>query len=101
MTSAERFAHEYGIDVDRVAVLVRLGVECAQLGTHECNGDPHPRNPDKSDKNVNARLWGHDRDVAAAELLRYAETYGFTAVEFNGLYPTLKKNERDVYLPYD
>lgn len=101
ITPQERFAKEWNVDIDRVAVIVRLGNECASLGVKECNGDPHPRNPDKTDKNKNAQLWGHDRDVAAQELLRYAESYGFTGVEFNGLYPSLKKGEIDVPIPYE
>jgi len=97
----ERFATEYGVDIDRVPVLTRLADECARMGEKECNGDPHPRNPEPTNKSESARLWGHARDVAAAELLRYAERFGFVKVDFAGLRPCLRdKAGRYVEIPH-
>lgn len=100
ITKQERFAEDWNVPLDRVSVMVRLGEDCAKLGVKECNGDPHPRNP-KEDKDKNAQLWGHDRDIAAQELLRYAERFGFTEVVFAGLYPSLKKGEAFADIPYN
>ena len=85
----KRFADDHGVDIDRVPVIVRLADECCRLNTMYCNGDPHPHNPDPTDKNRNAELWGNATDVAAAELGRYVERFGFR-VEFNGLRPCLR-----------
>lgn len=95
-----RFAADWGIDIDRVGVIVRLARECGKLNEKATNGDPHPRNPNPDDKNRNMELWSHDCDVATAELLRYVETYGFTAIAYTGLYPTLKRGAQFVEVPY-
>lgn len=100
MTTQERFATDWGIDIDRVLVIVRMAKECKRLNEKFSNGDPHPRNPDPADKNRNAELWGNAVDVAANELLRYVERFGFTGIEFAGLGPTLKRGEQFVEVPY-
>ncbi len=100
-TTQERFAADWGMDVDRVHKLVRLARECGKLNEHFCNGDPHPANklaPD--DKNKNAELWGNAVDVATADLLSFVEAYGFTGIEYTGLGPTLKSGDRFVEVPY-
>ncbi len=101
MTTQERFAEDWGMPVGRVEQLVGLARECAQLGEHVCNGARHPRNKlHPEDKNKNAQLWGNAQDVATAELLRLAESYGFTDVIYAGLGPTLKRGEQFVEIPY-
>jgi hypothetical protein len=100
MTVQERFAADFGVDIDRVGVIARLADECCKMNEHECNGDPHPRNPDKADKNKNAELWGHQLAVATAELQRYVDRFGLM-VEYTGLRPCLRdKAGRYVEIPH-
>lgn len=100
MTTQERFSEDWGIDGDRVPVIVRMAKECGKLNEKGCNGDPHPRNPNPDDKNRSMELWDHACAVATSELLRYVERFGFTAVAYTGLYPTLMRGDRFVEIPY-
>lgn len=96
----ERFAADWGVDIDRVNAFSRLANECKRLNEFATNGDPHPRNRLKrDDKNENANLWTHDLDVLTAELMRNVQTYGFTSVEYTGLRPCLKRGDRFVEIP--
>jgi len=100
MTSEEKFAEQYGMDIDRVHVLFRDARRLSRLGVKVCNGDQHPRNKNPEDKSENARLWQHVLDVDAAAFERYAQQYGFKGIEFNGLTPSLiTKDGYTVILP--
>lgn len=100
MTTQKRFAEDWKMDVDRVHMIVSLAKECARANEHSVNGDPHPRNPVKDDKNANSKLWLHDCDVLTASLERYISSYGFTGVVYTGLGPTLKRGDLYVEVPY-
>jgi hypothetical protein len=100
MTRRERFAEEYGMDLDRVHKLVRMAAECKSLNERYSNGDPHPESRVSSDKNRNAELWSNALDVATAELVRFVQQYGFDGVAYTGLAPTLKRAGRYVEVPF-
>lgn len=68
MTIQERFAQEWGMDIDRVTKLVRLAQECAIINDRKTGGDIHPRNPRRADQNLNRILWGQALAVATADL---------------------------------
>lgn len=99
MTERERFAADYGIDVDRVGKMARYAAEAKYHNEKACNGDPHPLNRNPEDKNRNSELWAHRVEIDANELLRLAQQYGFDSVEFTGLRPCLKKAGRFVEIP--
>jgi len=96
----ESFASEHGMTVNDVHQLLQLANRCGRCNTYWCNGDPHTLNQNHDDKNENSRLWAIEFDDATAQLQKFVDEFGFGEVEYNGLYPTLKRNGRDVYPPY-
>ena len=100
MTTQDRFAKDWGMDIDRVHKMVRIAKDCGRLNEKAVNGDPHPRNSNSEDKNRNMELWQHDCDVSTAELERFVNSYDFQEVAYTGLYPCLKKDGNFIEIPY-
>lgn len=96
-----KWGMEHGMLVGEVEQAIKLANRIGRFGTRECNGDPHLRNPDPTNKSENARLWGLYRDQAIELLNAHLARFGFQELKLNGLYPTLRKSGRDYYLPYD
>jgi hypothetical protein len=84
-----RFAADIGLSLETATLVVALADKAARCNERECNGDPHPKNPDRADKNRNAELWGADLEAVAAELAALVAPAGLT-VEFTGLRPCLR-----------
>lgn len=73
-----------------------------KAATAECNGDPHPDNPNPADKNRNCELWAPEIEKADEKILAAAKDLGFTDVDFGyGLVPVPKLGKYDVHLPFD
>ena len=85
----ERFAKEHGFTDQEVRDLILLAKTAARFNERECNGDPHRGNPDPTDKNENARLWGRDLEEITKSLCMMAEPKGYR-VEYTGLRPCLR-----------
>lgn len=83
-----------------VLILVQTGSKAGRYNERYCNGDRHPRSENPEDKAENARHWKADVARAANDILTVAQPYGFTGVEFTGLYPTLKRGNQYVEIPY-
>jgi hypothetical protein len=99
MTPLERFALDNQLTRSVSREFRRLANDCQRLGVAVCNGDPHPRNPKPADKGENCELWQADLDATAAKLATLAKRHGFDGIQFPGLWPSLKKDSRDVYIP--
>jgi hypothetical protein len=100
MTVQERFAADYGMPLELVQKLVRLANRAGLCNEHACNGSPHPFSGDKADKNANAELWNDEVNRITRQIADLVRPYGFTAVEYTGLGPTLKRGEQFVEVPY-
>jgi hypothetical protein len=96
----QRFAAEHGMTFEDVEKLVKLGNKAGNCGTKECNGDPHRANPNRENKSENARLWHIEGDKVDAQILELIKPYGFSGLDYNGLFPTLVKDGRDVRIPF-
>jgi hypothetical protein len=106
MTPLQAFAKEHSVTLAEARYFRRMGELYAKAATHECNGDPHPDNPNPQDKNENARLWGITAAKYADNMETTAKKWGFHHLDFGvGFYPTLQKSESDsdgtVHFPYD
>lgn len=100
MTTQERFANDYGMTLETVRELVTLAKWAGRGNEGECNGDPHADSPDRTDKAANARCWARDVERITGQIERLVTPYGFTAVVYTGLGPTLKRGEVYVEIPY-
>lgn len=97
MTALQRFARDHSMPHHTAAKMRRLAENAGRANVAASNGDPHPMNPDPTDKNENARLWSDDLDTITDTLLTIAVAHGFAGIEYNGLYPTLIKNGRPAH----
>jgi hypothetical protein len=95
-----QFAREHGMTTSEVSVLVQLARFAAEANEHACNGDPHPSYPNASDKAFNAQRWGAIVDDRTRQIVELVKPYGFTAVEYTGIGPSLKRGDRWVEIPY-
>ena len=98
------FCVRYGIapsDAKNVRRLSRLIHQCAMEQTHACNGDPHSRVADPTDKNACSNAWDVNSQATADRIEPLARSLGFDGVDYSGgLYPTLKKgNETAIIVP--
>ena len=102
MTPLQDFCLRYDIEPRDAEHFQHLGTLRASWLEHECNGDPHPVNHDKSDKNTNAELWGKDAAMAGDRMTRIVKEWGFDRLDFGvGLYPTLELPTTTEYFPWD
>jgi hypothetical protein len=98
MTVQDRFALEWNMPLAEVQRLVRLARKAGDCNEHSCNGDRFSANGlSKSD---NAELWAAQCSATTAEIAKLIKPYGFTAIEYCGLGPTLKRGEQFVEVPY-
>jgi hypothetical protein len=51
-------------------------------------------------QNHNAKLWDDERNATTVAIARMVEPFGFTGVEYIDLYPTLKRGDQLVEIPY-
>jgi hypothetical protein len=101
MTAVQkRFAEEYGIPEHQVAALVGLALRAGKCNERACNGDPHPRAKDRTDKNECKDLWEADVATTTVNIADLVRPYGFTEVVYTGLGPTLKRGAQYVEVPY-
>jgi hypothetical protein len=104
----ERFSREYGMPLDQVEQLARLADQAKVCNEHACNGDtimvpsgvPGERFLRVTDKNAAAKLWEAKVDETTKLIAALVKPYGFTAVVYTGLGPTLKRGEQFVEVPY-
>ena len=96
----KRFAADHGLPEIAVTRIVRIAKFAFEANEHACNGDPHPWQKNKADKNANADAWGVTLEGHTRDLLEVIRPYGFTDVVYTGLGPTLKKGEVFVEVPY-
>jgi hypothetical protein len=100
MTAQERFAEDWKMPLQDVQRVRRLAKWAGKGNEHYCNGDPHEDATDQTDKNECAKLWAAEVDAASEGILLIVRDYGFTAIEYTGLGPTLKRGEQFVEVPY-
>jgi len=102
MTTQERFAEEYEMAMRRVQLIRGIANRCGQQNEKACNGDPHPALAvwANKDKNLCTKRWQADLDESTQQLLDTVKGHGFTGVEYTGLYPTLKRGDQFVEIPY-
>ena len=100
MTVQERFAAEYGMPRKTVTQLVTLAKLAGKANEHFSNGDEFPGVSFFRDKNENARRWEKEVDRITDLIADLVKPYGFTAVVYTGLGPTLKRGEQFVEVPY-
>jgi hypothetical protein len=100
MTAKERFAEDWKMPLAEVGQLVKLARDAGKCNEAFSNGDWHSSNANPADKNRNAQLWGAEVDAHTVRILALVKPYGFTAVEYTGLGPTLKRGEQFVEIPY-
>ncbi len=100
MTVQERFADEFGMTRADVGKLVRLALQAGKAGEHFSNGDAFPGVEFFRSKEENSHRW--EKEIARITTLieDLVKPFGFTAVEYTGLGPTLKRGERFVEVPY-
>ena len=83
-----------------------LGIKYANHSTRALNGDPHPKNDVKHDKNKNAELWNDEAGFVMNQMSHLALVMGFDRLDFGvGFYPTLQRVEGEIdrtyHFPYD
>ncbi len=102
MTRQERFADEWDMPIAEVLLLVGLAKHAGRCGEHICNGDKEDGSaePDTNKKHDNAQRWRKQQDEIDARIVALVAAYGFTAIEYCGLGPTLKRGEQFVEVPY-
>lgn len=103
-TNLANFCKRENLELPTLYRMLGLASAIARAGEHECNGDHftlyHDSSVDMNDKNVCAQLWGKHRDQLLEKLSALVVLLGFDAVELHGLYPSLRRNGRDVFLPF-
>lgn len=100
MTAQERFAEDWHMPLPSVKLLAKLAARAGKSNEHYCNGDTHEYSADQTDKNENALRWGIEVNRYTDHIVMLIKPYGFTAIEYTGLSPTLKRGEQFVEIPY-
>ena len=100
ITVQQRFANDWGMPIIEVGRLVKLAKLAGDANEHYSNGDPFPGISFFRDKNENARRWEKEVDRITDLITDLVKPYGFTAVVYTGLGPTLKRGEQFVEVPY-
>lgn len=85
-----------GMSVGGANMLFRLVRLAGKQNTHFCNGDPHPDNPNPSDKNTNAQLWEYDFNKTTILLQKLVAPHGFTVL-YDGIFPSFEIDGRTVF----
>lgn len=97
-TQTEHFAISHCMPISVAKKLFRLHNRAGQLGEYICNGEPHHADNASGEKQENSQLWQREQDKLDKEILCLIKPYGFEGIEYNGLWPTLRKGGRDVYI---
>jgi hypothetical protein len=100
MTAQERFAEDWGMPLVGVQMMVETAMKCGRCNEAAVNGDRHRNSDNRDDKNANTKEWLRDLERQTEELLKIVKPYGFTAIAYTGLGPTLRRGDRYVEIPY-
>jgi hypothetical protein len=63
-------------------------------GEHECNGDPHPRVADRTDKDACAAAWGRDVEETIGRIDALLKLFGIVFDAGTGLWGSVMKDGR-------
>lgn len=88
-TPTDRFCDDTDMSPRRAARVSALAAKAARANEGECNGDPHPRSPDRADKTANAAAWGRELAELTHQIEEAVAPFGLT-VEYTGLRPCLR-----------
>lgn len=94
MRPIEGWANREGVSMADAIELRRLMRRRHSAGEAECNGDPHPRAKDKTDKNECAALWGTVGDALIVSIQSILSRYGMVFDGGTGLWGSIKKDGR-------
>jgi hypothetical protein len=88
----QAWATRYRVPMSDARELQRLLRRRLHQGTQECNGDPHPRVKDPTDKNACSLAWGEDHSNTIGQINAVVTKHGLQMDYGVGLWGAIKKN---------